>query len=280
MAMYPSPASWRMPYDKDGTIAVRFPSGGLVTELSSSQVASLNSETTSTVVSISNYYLCLIFPNLRDIDGFFWSFGAPGTTNVFYFQVSADTTNGVDGTWTTVTSNNAAGQSGVSPRYRTGVQWNSVLGVKAVRVVREGGQIGTNGDIQALHLYGEGIGARRELCFWHSTLDQRLAPAYLDFEDVPRGTSADRVFRVKNLDSAKTAQNIRVALSVLTDGSPSIAAQHLLSLDGLSFASQVNVGSLAPGAMSAPITMRRVTPSNAPLSVWAPRVFAEPEGWV
>ncbi len=55
--------------------------------------------------------------------------------------------------------------------------------------------------------------------------------------------------------------------------------QHLLSYGGGSFLAQGNVGDLAPGAISGPVTLRRVLQSNAQLGVFAFRVFAEPDAW-
>ena len=68
-------------------------------------------------------------------------------------------------------------------------------------------------------------------------------------------------------------------MDVLTDGSPSVPGQHTLSFGGGSFLSQVNVGDLAPGAVSGIVTFRRVTPSNAQLGLWSFRVFAESTAW-
>ena len=76
-----------------------------------------------------------------------------------------------------------------------------------------------------------------------------------------------------------TAGSTRVAMEVLTDASPSVPAQHTLSYAGGSFLAQVNIGDLAPGAISGPVTMRRVTPTDAALGLWTFRVFAESTDW-
>jgi hypothetical protein len=133
-----------------------------------------------------------------------------------------------------------------------------------------------------VHLYGEPAPGENpnRLALWHPTLDQRVTPAYFDWGNVPRSSSADRLFRVKNVSSTLTASSVRVAMEALTDTTPSVPGQHSISSDGTTFLAQVNIGSLSPGAISGPLTLRRVIPSNAVLSLWSFRVFAESTtGW-
>jgi hypothetical protein len=135
--------------------------------------------------------------------------------------------------------------------------------------------------IYFLHLYGEiapGQNPHR-LDLWHPTLDERLTPAYFDWGDVPRSSSADRLFRVKNLSPSQTANDVRVAMETASDTTPSVAAQHTLSYGGGSFLAQVNIGDVAPGAISGPVTLRRITASDATLGLWTFRVFAESTDW-
>jgi hypothetical protein len=83
------------------------------------------------------------------------------------------------------------------------------------------------------------------------------------------------VVRVKNVSPTKTAANVRVSFDIVTDSAaPSVPGQFFVSFGGGAFLSQVNVGTLAPGAISGPITVRRVTPSNAQLGLWLPRISA------
>jgi hypothetical protein len=131
-------------------------------------------------------------------------------------------------------------------------------------------------------IYGEPAPGQNpnRLELWHPTLDEKLPPAFFDWGDVPRSSSADRSFRVKNLSAVQTARSTRVAMEILTDSpAPSVVAQHTLSFGGGSFVPQVNIGDLAPGAISPAVTLRRVTPSNAVLSLWSFRVFAESTDW-
>jgi hypothetical protein len=113
---------------------------------------------------------------------------------------------------------------------------------------------------------------------WHPTLDQRVDGAFFDWGDTPRGSTQDRVFRVKNRSDIYTANTITVALEALTDTSPSYAGSFLFSTGG-SFTNVVSIGTLYPGAVSGTITVRRATPANAVLSTWMARVSATATSW-
>jgi hypothetical protein len=277
---YPDAPSWRMAYDRDGTQVFKIDSSLAVTQLTSAQIVALNNEnddTYSVFGTNSSGRLVWIFPELRDLDGFFSITGeAPNSMTV---SVSSDTTNGIDGTWTTIST--AAPWVGTTkPAYRSYISSTTALAIRAVKMYGSSSAF-TSWAPRAVHLYGEPVpGANpNRLELWHPTADEKLTPAYFDWGDVPRSSSADLAFRVKNLSSTMTAGSTRVAMEVLTDASPSVPAQHTLSYAGGSFLAQVNIGDLAPGAISGPLTLRRVTPSNAALSVWTFRVFAESTNW-
>lgn len=286
---YPNVPSWRLAYDRDGTQGYVI-SGDLqtVTQLTSAQMKALNDESaTSQVQSALNGYMMFWFPETRDLDGYFFRFAwGSGQNPSFGVEVSANTTNGVDGTWTSIRAYGAVtSENGLtSPDYRSNIASITALGIRAVRFRAWVQYISEGQWVQTVHLYGEPIpGANpNRLTLWHPTLDQRIVPAHFDWGDVPRSSSADKQFRVKNLSSTLTANSIRVAQEILTDvsaGNPSVPGQHSLSTDGSTFLAQVNVGNLAPGAISGVVTLRRNTPSNAQLGLWAHRVFAEATTW-
>jgi hypothetical protein len=263
-------------------------STNILTQLTSAQLILVNDETNGGYqVNGQNDSgkLVVIFPEKRDLDAYFASV-PDGNTYLTLVEVSTNSTNGIDGTWTAVALQAAASFHGVgiNPAYRTGIQGVTALAVKAVRFSTSSGAPSSGASL-SVHLFGEispGQNPNR-LALWHPTLDQRIVPAYFDWGDVPRSSSADRAFRVKNLSGSLTANSIRVAMDILTDatgGAPSVAAQHSLSTDGTTFTAQVNVGGLAPGAISAgQVTLRRNTPSNAQLGLFAHRVFAEANSW-
>lgn len=282
---YPDAPSWRMAIDRDGTQAFKTSSTGVVTAMASTALVSLNDEANAPLVELAGTNqsgaVTFIFPELRDIDGYYVNLAALGqgvTLSDLVLEVSADTTNGQDGTWQGITTQLVQGVD-VVPSYRT-VRSSTQLAKRAIRI-RKTNNTGSAVNLQAFHVYGEPAPGENpnRLALWHPTLDERVAPAYFDWGNVPRASSGDRQFRVKNLSPDATANDVRVAMEALTDGSPSVPGQHSLSFGGGSFLAQVLVGDLAPGAISGLVTLRRITPTNAQLGVWAMRVFAEADTW-
>lgn len=274
---YPDVPSWRFALDRDGTQWFWMDDSNVVTAMTTGQVAILQDESDSEIDNTGPRVL-LIFPELRDVDGYFiegWRDFAPSGVTV---ETSVNSTNGVDGTWVTQRVG-YFDTNPVNPRYRTSIQSSTFLAIKAVRLSTVGAN---NFRWRCVHLYGEPSPAQNpnRLILWHPTLDQRVGQAYFDWGNVPRSSSADVTFRVKNNSATLTASAVRVAMDVLTDTTPSVPGQHSISKDGMTFgAQQTLVADLAPGAISPILTLRRVTPTNAVLSVWAHRIFAEAGGW-
>lgn len=277
----------RMAYDRDGTVLVQVYAGAATT-LAQSSIENINSESDSAIYStyandIPPRQFVLIFPQQRNIAAFFSAVRASWTS--CQIQTSPDTTNGIDGTWTTQTS--VPDRTSVSIVHRTAVttvNWTNVKGLKI-------GWFSTSGNAQradfyALHLFGRAtdISSLDMLRPWHPTLDEPLDDlnsadgAYLDWGDVARGTTQDRTFRIKNNSATYSANDIVVTAQALTNTTPSVPAQMTFSTGG-AFSTSLNIGALAPGALSSMITIRRTTPTNAVLSLWTVRVVADPGSW-
>lgn len=277
---YPDAPGHRMAYDRDGSVVVSVNKAGVSSELNSAQKRALNDEFGSTTdgggVSLPvGGHLAVIFPEVRDLAAYFLSsYGSYGDPSGV--QVSTDTTDGTDGTWSAVAL--AFSVTPVKPAYRQQITSVSASGIKGIRVTKSA--VGNPPSVYALHLYGapsSSAGDRLEL--WHPTLDERLGASALDWGNVPRGSSADRTFRVKNVSTTLTASGITVSLEALTDTTPSVPGQHLLSYSGGAFAATAAVGNLAPGAISGVVALRRVVAANAGLGVWAARVIADATTW-
>lgn len=271
-----------MAYDRDGTQGYFVNSVGTITQLTNANLVTMNNENNDAITpgGTANGRLVFFFPELRDINGFFWNaednfFGAASMV----FEVSTNTTNGLDGTWTQI-GGPATHLVETVPGYRTDIQTAGALGVKACRFR---GVSGNNQlSVRACHLFGNvspGQNPNR-LAIWHPTSDAHVGGAYFDWGNAPRGSSADRTFRVKNVSASLTAENPQVIIEALTDTTPSVPGQTTLSLDGLTFNASITLPNLAPGGLSSVCTVRRVTPSNAVLSVWAWRMVAQATSWV
>lgn len=278
-ADYPSN---RMAIDLDGTKLVTIDSGSSIVELSGSLVTSANSETGTVDIAIANVTplrLAAIFPEKRDIGGIYVGYTSGGTPTVGTFQWSADTTNGLDGTWTgfTYTPTNGA----VNPAYRTSVSSQALTGVKAIRFTLQTGYSSDWCRIRAFHLFGKIAAGENpdRLEIWHPTLDQRIGAAAFDWGNAARNGSADLTFRVKNRSATKTANSITVSIDSLTDTTPSFQGAHYVSADGSTFTATINIGGLAHDAISGVLTLRRVLSSTAVLSLWAARLKAIAASW-
>lgn len=278
---YPDVPSHRMALDKDGSLLLTV-SGGVVTEQTNALMIALNDETTTTVGNWNNVYVIVLFPELRDLAGLFSATNHLfSSTKTMTVTTSVDTTNGLDGTWDALTSYSVVGSgTDVAPYHRTSIVTAAAAGVKAVRFLTN--EASGYSNYRAVHLYGTITAGENpdRLAIWDSAFDERVAAAYLDWGDVPRSSTDDREFRVKNLSSTLTATDITCSIDALTDASPTVVGQHTLSADGIAFASTaVHTGGLAPGAISAPFTLRRTTPADADLSLWDVRLNAVAASW-
>lgn len=283
---YPDSPSWRIAYDEDGTQGFYIDASNVVTAMEAGALVAMNNDNAAdghATGMTSTMKACLIFPCLMDIDACYLQMATGGGGGGYFragtIETSVNTTNGVDGTWVSQTVGSAIAGTG-KPAARNNIVSGTWGGIRAVRW--NGADVGGGRFAATLHLYGEPTAGQTldRLVLWHPTLNQRVGAAYFDWGDVPRGSSGDKTFRVKNLSPTLTATSPRISLETLDDGSPSVPGYHTLS-KGAGFASQQNLANIGPGAISAETcTLRRTTPSNAQLSLWDLRIQAEATTWV
>jgi hypothetical protein len=279
---YPDVPGHRIPFDRDGTIGFCVSNANVVTIIANPQMVAMNDEAAGGQPQSSGggtNYVGLIFPRLMDLVGWWTWYTDSSTGNgSMVVQTSTDTTNGFDGTWTDRTTSM---KTGVKPQYRENIVAQSVTGVRAIRIksTHTGGP-GWEPTL-AMHVYGAPASGENtdRLEFWDPSSNVRVAPSYFDWGNVMRSSSADKTFRVKNLSGTQTANNVVVSVEALTDGSPSVPAQFLVSTDGTNFYSSVTITSISPGAASGVLTVRKTTPSNAQLSLWTVRMNAVATTW-
>lgn len=265
---YPDQPSYRMAYHRDGTQIFNMSTGMNLTQ---GNLNTLNSEAGNSVVTSNQ--VCVIFPELRDLDAIWLN----GNTGSVATQVSTDTTNGTDGTWTTgpTVSVTADTANPLGAGWRSSIASSTAFGIRAIRF--------TVVNLRNIHLYGEISPTVTEdrIEFWHPTADQKISVNALDWGNCPRQSTGQVSFRLKNLSPALTANGIIVAGSALTDTTPSVPAQHFLSKDASLWTATVNAGAIPPLGMSPVLYLRRVTPSNAVLVPphWAFHLSAVPTSW-
>lgn len=287
MANYPDVPDYRLPYDAEGCILFYHGDGSPnVTQYTGNEMQLLNDESTSVAISpgdgsyFSQHWQGLIFPYLVNVTAFFIVHGN-GTGAGSYngpIYTSTNTTNGVDGVWTQQDSSwpifalTSYRSSIVTSGY--GLPWNGIRSVKFMRSVN-----GTSNSWEVLHLYGTivtGEAVDRLILVDPNTLAE-VSPNYFNWGDIPRGAVDTRTFRIKNNSSTKTASGISVACEALTDTTPTNVSAHTFSYNGGAYASSINVpGSLTPGSVTAPITVKYSVVSNASLSLWTERIVVAP----
>lgn len=169
-----------------------------------------------------------------------------------------------------------------------GVVKLSGQGTRNVRALRlENGiyqEVGTEAfGSMIVHLYGElsGKASQQRLEFWQTDSDLPADSEFYDWGDVSLGSSGDKSIRVKNLSTDLRAENVRVYCEDLLGYSPTVlSGQFLFSLDGAVWTNDVQFSTLSPSAVSPEIQIRRVTPNDAPLASWSPRMRLDVGGWL
>lgn len=277
---YPDQPSRRMGWDGDGTIGLYTGSNPVNfcvgwTEMSSVQKAELNDEDASTVLSGggggNDINLGVIFPELREFDGYFYR-QRRSTLTIF---TSADTTNGCDGTWNALTAVTGTA-SIVRPDYRDdivsaassairGLRWNSTTDGGGYAVV-------------AMHMYGEispGETPDRLLFIDEGTGLEFTKPR--DYGNVPRGSSEDVQWRIKNNSSTLTANTVQYTTEELyLDAGGDFT--HTLPGAG-SFQATQQIASIASNTTTGIITTRRITDGATALGLRSGRTYLNVSSW-
>lgn len=299
MPAYPGSPADRLAWDRDGSVVTITDTAGVMSVMGSASKRALNSETGDRALTYGYdnriREIAVIFPMAVDLYAFFMaaplSAGGGGNIHLWTVQVSKNTTNGRDGTWVSTLASSLNPFRQVSPDYRVPDNWNVVVDRPAAREIRGIRFLGSASSwnsgsfyyLNALHLYGtpSSSATQERVAFWHPSLDVRLPSDGFDWGDVPRGTSADKTFRIKNLSSALTATELEVYVEELNNIAPSLTGMHSFSVDGgATFQSRLTIPPLAPGATTAPIILRRVVPTNALISTWSARVVADVYSWI
>jgi hypothetical protein len=208
-----------------------------------------------------DYPLVYIFPELRDIDGTFFS--GYSTSGGYYLGTSTDTTNGLDGSWTTQTTTRTvfAPNVFVIPGYRDDVYEWTASAVRALQWVAEDQSANAFG-IRAAEIFGEiasGETPDRIILLDDDTGLEVSIPQ--DWGDRPRGTARDKLLRLKNNSGSLTASTIDVGRgrteTITTDASSWIELDN-----GAGFGSTFQVSSLTSGSTDT-FTVRQVIPDAA-----------------
>ncbi len=270
----------RLAYDRDGSVAVTITAAGAITALGSTDIRALNDEDEGAPAFPSQARLAIVFSEPWDLTSIFVALSG-GTPSI---ETSKDTTTGVDGTWTTQVASGPSYLRDVRPQYRIASNLTAMISgttSQGIRGIRLSFGANTTVSIKALHVYGElsSTATTDRLDFRQVGSDVQVVSTHFDWGNVPRASSADKTFRVKNLSSTKTAHGVQVYPEALTPGVPSVPGMLMLSTDGITFTSSITLGDMAPGDISGTLYVRRVVPNNAQVSVWSARLVADAASW-
>lgn len=279
---FPDVPGSRIPYDIDGTAAVVYMiAGGSVSTATNSDLRKINNNSSYGNVDFrsypgngNNFYLTFLFPEPRTITGYYINSNSTTPSGGRVIATSTNSTTGQNGTWTNVTSAyvNNLDTVQVAPLYRSSIQtvnWANITGLRIAFANR----------ITVVHLYGTIPTAGSPDRLRVVDLSSNDIAAQLDFGDVMQRNNVTKQFKIKNNSSTKTADNITVALSALTDASPTLIGQYQVSTDNTAFANAINIGSLAPGASSGTLYVKLNVDPAAQLGPWMLRITATANSW-
>ncbi len=287
MGIYNAAPSRRMAWDSDGSVVLRSESdnngtgpspGGFGSipwsEASSGERINGNDEDPSSVLrtvqaaGVANAHLmvAILFPEPRELDAMYVVATATTPAN-FWMYYSLDTTNGVDGTWINTAVPRDTDLS--LDHYRDNITTIGVSGVKGIK----GNLGGTNTNdfisFRTIHIYG-GIspGETPDRILFLDTEDADNAfTQVLDFEEVPRGQTQTRTYKLKNNSSTKTINTIQITAEDLYLN----AGDWYEFSDSGAFQGTLAIGNLGPGATQL-ITLKQIIPDAETLSVQAGRI--------
>lgn len=268
---FPDALDRRMAWDDDGTVLLFIPDGLAAIEADASQRSLLNSESGTNVNIVGNNnkkgYYCHIFPELRDVIGYFFTRGDGGL--YAELETSVDTTNGIDGTWVQQIANITETVL-VSPDYRNSVESLTAIAVKGIRVYKS--SLGaSNENIRAIHIYGKiavGQTPDRIIILDPNDADAEFTKVF-DSGDVPRGQTQTFTIKLKNNSSSLTVNTIS---NTAEDLYLNAGDWYTFSQDNINFFASLAIGNLGPGATSGLIYVKQVIPGSETLGLQAGRI--------
>lgn len=245
-----------------------------------------NNESTDTLISViveitqrTEKAFVVLFPQPMDMYG--WRPGIDTNWVASYLLHSgwsADTRNGIDGTWNAIPDISSAdrGVHGLTIWWKMGINaWTgtNVVGVRSYLAQTFKGD--SLGSLKYLHLYGSPSTAANPDRVLFVDASSGLALTVLkDWGLTPRGGTFQQTFKIKNNSSLYTANNVVITAESLTDD---LNAGFTFS-DGGSYVTSLNITSIAAGASSATITAKLVV-GDLELSLRAARIKAAVGSW-
>ena len=280
----------RIEYDLDGTL-IYYHSGSftypdpLTTLFSNAQLRQLNDSNNVDVVisggANSVQKFMIVFAEPMTITGYYLGAHCTGGGAAAWINYSTNSTNGVDGTW--LSTGWTYFNSGDPNYMKNNVLATNLTNVKyIIGYWQTGASSSPSTSLRNIQIYGYPTAGKptRRLEFWHPTTDAEASAALFDYAEQPQGATVGKTFRVKNMSATETANAIVVSAGeVMKDATPTLATQVSVSTDDITYTSTINIGNLAPGAISPVLYHRWAIPSNAQFLLQSLRVSAIAGSW-
>ncbi len=256
------------------------------TLMGQSDIDKLNREgfvlSTTTVRRTGNNHgawIILMFEEAKDIDGgFAWM--TVDAERTHWIAYSTNTTQGLDGTWTTLgitTTHGSPGEFAAPPGdgYRDLISSVAVSGVRSLMIYG-----GADDVIEwwTYHFYGvpdAGETPDRLLFLDPDDSDNEFTKP-LDYGDIERGETFDDTFKVRNNSSSLSANTVQLTGQDLFGG----AGGWLTYSDGGSFQATLSIGNLASSTTyGSTITVRNIVPTGTVLGTYVARTRITAASW-
>lgn len=208
---YPQvPVARRQPLTRIGARFFRAISANSIIEGSLSDVENIDDETNSQgLASNGVQYYALRMPYQFDLSALYIASPSNALNGL---QVSDDSSNGWDGSWSNLSN---AGQSrDVVNTWRNGIQSFTATGINWLRIRNNTNSTNNAGRVRAFHVFGGWSPASNvdRLEFWHPTLNEPLDGTYFNFGNIVQGYDYEREFRIKNRSPFLLAKNVTLGL--------------------------------------------------------------------
>jgi hypothetical protein len=301
---YPTAPGRRIGYDEDGTIVYfaglvsgttyvaagsAFPDAAF-SLISTADMQEANNTDASTRISAmdqtatatdANQISVWIFPELRDIDGYYIARVDEGGVMVSY---STDTTNGRDGSWTafgTLTTyrwNSTTAGNMFTEAWRSKIVTSSASAVRAVRYASNCSATSCVTGVRLAHWYGEiASGESPDRLLIVDNADDLEFTSPIDTADTPRGMAEDvaTIYLTNNSGTlqANTTTVDPEDLESLSDG------WYTVNVGGGAFGSSISITTILAGADSADIIVRRDTANDAEPGLYGARLEVKTASW-
>jgi len=291
---YPAVGNRRMPFDIDGTavgtriwdsvdgpITSIFPLG-VQTWLTGAQQIGLNSELKTHMFGDGtqrNFAFWFFFPEKRTVTniGLLWTSEDYRGLESMSIQGSADSANGMDGTWETAVYTEPAYNT-ASDFWRSGIF--NVTFTNPVKVLRIGFKSSSSAlalaprfKIHAVHVYGRKYTGETPDDILFCDTDGNEFTILKDFGDRPEGTTDYFSFKLKNASLDKLASTINVQI-IHSDFSISLS-------ESGPWSSSLDISSIAANSLSATIYVKNeLAPPLLTLGPKATKIIATVGSWV